>query len=371
MGLNYFLKSRFELNSPNRIIPMEGMRGFAALLVFFVHFQSLFGKYIAGEWSFKIALFMGSIGHTGVDLFFVLSGFLVYGIVVRSQFNFKKYLLRRIQRLYPVFVTVLVSYIVLSYAFPEHSKLPADAISTVVFILANLAMLPGMTQIEPIITVSWSLSYEWFFYLIMPVLIGFIGMRRWNCLFRIVFFLASSGIYWLASNFGFAHHPRLILFSAGILMWEIFGNNSASFRLPRWGEPIVVSLFAIVLAMIGISKQNVGPVELILSQIPHFYVPLLFISIFLLVIYGMFHRGILCSFFSWTPLRWVGNMSYSYYLIHGLALQGLSLLVEKVFADSHLPPSAFLTLLLVSIAITLMSAAVLYLAIEKPLSIDK
>jgi exopolysaccharide production protein ExoZ len=369
--LKSFLKLQFELQNASRIIPMEGLRGFAAILVFFVHFYDQFGAYIINTWVQSIMRFMASIGHAGVDLFFVLSGFLIYGIMMNRQFHFVRYLLRRIQRLYPIFIAVLAIYLILFFILPEHSKLSTTFNSTILYIMANLAMLPGMIKIEPIIAVAWSLSYEWFFYLIMPMLMALLSIRRWKSCWRASFFMLMAIAYWISSTLGWVHHPRLILFTAGILLWELWKSNNIHKGFSKWGELAAIIAFVCSLALIGMSKLNSGPVELILSKVPHYYAPFLFITLFFLVAFGLFFKGILFSVFSWAPLRWVGNMSYSYYLIHGLVLHGLNYFFRIAIKENYLNTLMLLIMLLISIAITLASAGILYLAIEKPLSISK
>ncbi len=73
-----WLRLRFELSrggSGHNVRPMEGMRGFAVFLVFLVHYVTLVKPWIANELAL-IAFSSGlhTIGNTGVDLFFVLSG---------------------------------------------------------------------------------------------------------------------------------------------------------------------------------------------------------------------------------------------------------------------------------------------------------
>lgn len=349
---------------------MEGLRGFAALLVFFVHFHSIFEKYVPDERISAPIRFMASIGHVGVDLFFVLSGFLVYGIVMRSGFRFTPYFSRRIQRLYPVFVVVLGIYILLSYLFPDHSKLPSNATNLIPYILANIAMLPGMIRITPIITVSWSLSYEWFFYLILPIAFAALGMRKWKFKWRIAFWIALVSAYWLAFSFGLIPHPRLLLFVSGILVWEVKANTYLISRLASWGETITSFAFIGVLIFIWMSRSSTQSTSLILLKIPRLYVPLLFVSILFLVCYGLFKKGFLGAIFSWTPLRWVGNMSYSYYLIHGLALHGLNLMLIAIFGEMQFNWFLLSIVLLASLASTLLAGSILYLTIERPLSIN-
>jgi peptidoglycan/LPS O-acetylase OafA/YrhL len=73
--------------------------------------------------------------------------------------------------------------------------------------------------------------------------------------------------------------------------------------------------------------------------------------------------------FSWTPLRWLGNMSYSYYLIHGVTLLGFFKLAGKVL--SPLGPSLALSigLMPIAFAVTLLSSGLLFLAVERPFSL--
>jgi peptidoglycan/LPS O-acetylase OafA/YrhL len=73
------LAKLFELQfGKSTLLPMEGMRGMSALLVFFVHFYTLFGSRALGSRGVHSAfLFAGTLGHCGVDVFFALSGFII------------------------------------------------------------------------------------------------------------------------------------------------------------------------------------------------------------------------------------------------------------------------------------------------------
>ena len=116
VGVKNIFARRFELgDSAGRIIPMEGMRGFAALLVFFVHFRALFNPYFqSGSFFQQFTDHASRIGHTGVDVFFVISGFLIYGIVLRGRSTFGEYFTNRVRRLYPAFLISLTVYVILS-----------------------------------------------------------------------------------------------------------------------------------------------------------------------------------------------------------------------------------------------------------------
>ena len=86
------------------------MRGFAALLVFFVHFNALFNAYVQPGRALQMCKIVGSLGQTGADVFFVLSGFLIYGIVFDGKQTYVQFLSRRARRLYPVFLVMVMLY---------------------------------------------------------------------------------------------------------------------------------------------------------------------------------------------------------------------------------------------------------------------
>jgi exopolysaccharide production protein ExoZ len=347
---------------------MEGLRGFAAILVFFVHFDALFRPYLRlNPFANVVAGVAGSLGHTGVDLFFVLSGFLIYGIVIKQHPAYRNFIWRRMRRLYPVFILVLSFYLALSAVFPSSSKLPASLPQRLTYIGANLLMLPGMLNMPPIITVSWSLSYEWFFYLTIPLVVAALGLRRWMTWQRITFFISLAIAEYVLWFLGVASHIRLILFAAGIILWELV-NKGIPHILRPWTEYVVTATFVVSLLAIGLSGSRHGGTVLVLSNLPFFYAPLLFVSLPLFCLYAMFFDGFLARIFSWDYLRWMGNISYSYYLIHGLALHGLRLVVNRFFPPAPHWALFYVLLLLVSVSFTIVCAALLFIIVEKPLS---
>src|SRR5207302_11135021 len=90
----------------------------------------------------------------------------------------------------------------------------------------------------------------------------------------------------------------------------------------------------------------------------------LFTALFVLVLVTFRAPGPLRAVFSATPLRWLGNMSYSYYLMHGLTLKALSLVVVRArpaFASTAMGHWAFLP---VAFAVTLFTSAVVFASIE-------
>lgn len=91
-----WLTSRFELSRGgvrDNLRPMEGLRGFAVFMVFWVHYATLCEPWYPTQTiTATIADYMHSIGNSGVDLFFVLSGYLIYGSLISRQQNFFRYI---------------------------------------------------------------------------------------------------------------------------------------------------------------------------------------------------------------------------------------------------------------------------------------
>jgi len=354
-------RERFELaraGSSNNLQSMEGLRGFAVFLVFLVHFVSLSAPWL-NETSalFPIANAVHSIGNAGVDLFFVLSGYLIYGSLIERKQVFLPYLKRRLQRIYPAFLVVLAAYLALSFLFPAESKLPEDSGEAALYVAENLLLLPGLLPIVPIITVAWSLSYEFFYYLVTPVVIGMLALRDRKVGQRIGLF-AFLGVTMLLIGAVYGGHVRLTMFIAGILLFEISRHRLADLRSP-WlaAAALVLGLLATLLPITGSAGQALETAILCLS-------------FFLLGLHCFNRRsGWLVRALCWLPLRWLGNMSYSYYLIHGLTLKAGFLVFAKLVAPAAYGAWLVLELLPVMFVLTLVPAALLFLIIERPFSL--
>lgn len=359
-----WLARRFELSrgsSDQNVRPMEGLRGFAVFLVFLVHYVTLAQPWMGSDPLLaSVTSAIHALGNTGVDLFFVLSGYLIYGSLISRPPNFRIFICRRIERIYPAFVAVFTLYVVLSLLLPEQSKIPTPASSGLAYLLANFFLLPGIFSIDPMITVAWSLSYEMFFYLVMPAVIGCLSLRECGSKWRIAFFaaLAIAAAIYGASAGG---HIRLIMFISGVLLYEAIRG----IRAPSPGSAI--GLTALVLGLLSTALPVHGSAGAALK------VGILFIAFFLLCL-ACFQspNAWLARGFAWTPLRWLGNMSYSYYLLHGLALKAAFLALAVPFpAERHASWPFFWALLPAMFLLTLVPTAMLFLLVERPFSLAK
>jgi peptidoglycan/LPS O-acetylase OafA/YrhL len=338
---------------------MEGLRGLAVFLVFLVHYFALGSPWISERSpTYAAAAALRTIGYSGVDLFFVLSGFLIYGSLIARDQPFLSFMKRRMQRIYPAFLVVFAIYCVLSFVFPAESKLPPTALALTTYLVQNLLLLPGLFPIEPMITVAWSLSFEMFYYLTIPLVIVVFGLRRRSGAWRACFFAA------LATAFGlycalFGGPIGLIMFLSGILLFEAMEAR----RVPVPGSAL--ALCVLLAGLLGTLLPLEGSTGSVLKAV------FLFGSFFVLCI-SSFSQPTewLGRAFSWTPLRWLGNMSYSYYLLHGLALKAVFPVLNFILPVEQRGATLYWALLPVAFALTLVPSAALFLLVEYPLSLS-
>lgn len=355
-----WIRNTFEIShaSHGAIRPMEGIRGFAVFLVFLVHYVTLIEPWlIEGSVTYVIAKSIRSIGNSGVDLFFVLSGYLIYGMLIKKHTAFKTYILRRVRRIYPTFTVVFVIYLILSFIFLAESKIPNEWLGGAIFIIQNYLLMPGLFDVTPIITVAWSLSYEFFYYLIIPFLIASLRMRVWHRQYRVLFFaLLSLFFFWYFHMYG--GPVRLLMFVSGIILFE-FVEGDFLRKVPP------VGLFALLLALALIAASEIFHIN---GSVKYIFTYILFFIFCLECFSG---AGFVVALFSMSYLRWFGNMSYSYYLIHGLALKAVFMGLNKIFPASHDNYAMFWLFILPVFFLTLLPSVMLFSLVEKPLSLQK
>ena len=224
-----------------------------------------------------------------------------------------------------------------------------------IYIVQNALLLPGLFDIKPIITVAWSLSYEVFYYITIPFLVLLLRLKKWRVNQRIFLWIAVT--VFGAFICKFTGGPiRLLMFVSGILLFELHKNKQL--LLQRGGT----RLFVLSLAIVGL--------QVIYS----------FSFLFMLMsVYVLFLVMCLCAFnpestmFNWltTPsLRWLGNMSYSYYLLHGVTLKCAFLVLGILMPIHFSSDSIYYWLWVPMFIVTCLTSFALYIFVERPLSLD-
>ena len=153
---------------------LDGIRGVAILCVLALHWFSWYSP-----------LFHG--GSIGVDVFFVLSGFIITSLLWRSTQGWGSFLRRRALRLYPALIGLVVGSLVLTAVVPWAPWSLGDVADRGLLVLAQGSSiwaagqhgsfwLPGLQPFGQ----TWSLAVEWYFYLLWPGLVLLARRRGWS-----------------------------------------------------------------------------------------------------------------------------------------------------------------------------------------------
>lgn len=259
-------------------------------------------------------------GFVGVDVFFVISGFLITGGILRDlengKFSLKRFYDRRVRRIIPAYLTVVGVTLAISMALYTHRAL--EAVSKTAFSSAALATnlrfwsnndyFAPAAQEDPLLHM-WSLGVEEQFYIIIPLLMW--ACFRKSALFvnQIlgVCFFASLGLAcWQVANENF----RDAFYFPHSRAWELLAGSLMACILAKRDTRASVILATVGLVMVFASLVLYSP----LTEFPGASALLPVIGASLLIRFG--HVGWVGLILSSRPLVLVGRVSYSLYLWH-------------------------------------------------------
>jgi peptidoglycan/LPS O-acetylase OafA/YrhL len=163
------------LRLPSHIVQLDGVRGIAILAVMLVH--------SADRLSTPIMRSAFKYGWVGVDLFFVLSGFLITGILLQARGGeryFRNFYVRRMLRVWPLYFVVLAVAFGVVPTILSHVGIPAqenDGRPFVVYALFLQNLWHSSVPMTSTLAVTWSLAIEEQFYFIWPAIVLFFSPR--------------------------------------------------------------------------------------------------------------------------------------------------------------------------------------------------
>lgn len=223
--------NQHQLNHPKYRADIDGLRAIAILSVVGYH---AFPSWVKG-------------GFVGVDVFFVISGFLISSIIFGSQdngdFSFKEFYARRIKRIFPALILVMTASYALGWfvLFPNEYKQLSKHIAAGAGFVSNLffwqeaGYFDSTAETKPMLHL-WSLGIEEQFYIVWPLLLYLCWKKRVNLLFLTVAIIAISFTF----NVGKVHNDAVQAFYSPISrFWELgLGSLLAYLELHKtsiWG----------------------------------------------------------------------------------------------------------------------------------------
>ncbi|WP_020470473.1 sugar transferase [Zavarzinella formosa] len=354
----------------DRIVAVQGLRGVAASLVFLAHFLTLFGIYLGGAESVFVARVLDTIARNGTDIFLLISGFLIYGMCVRRPFQYGRFLRNRAWRIYPAFLCMFGLYILLSVIFPSESKIPSDPLAATIYLLENLFLLTGLTGAPSLIVVTWTLGYEMVLYVTLPLFVRFSGMRDWSVARRVALLIGVWAAYLLYCGVMSPSHVRLAVYFAGFLAHEAVTARRNHFASAREGIVVFVAALGAGLVVLLRAGSVMFP-----DGAPGYAIIIRAIAkglgMFAVAWYCFGGEGVFARILSLSPLRWIGNMSYSFYLTHGLVLKTLALMIALLLPAASRGSWVFWAALPLCYLGAIAASTTLFVLVEKRVSFSR
>jgi exopolysaccharide production protein ExoZ len=339
-----------------RLAALDGLRGYAVLLVFMVHFWGAYATSIGvnvdtatfsgGDWLTRIMMYL-SRSHYGVDIFFVLSGLLIGMALQRPDLRIRDFLLHRVARIYPAFLLATILALGM-WALVFARPISLDVILKNIFFLNGILFL----QIPAINGVTWSLFYEACFYVGIAAFAFCFGrnaLRNPILIFTIGLFV-SVGLMGL-----YADRPAGL--SLGLFFHLFCGATLASSarirdqlaRTPTW---LVLTVWFTYTTLFSLN---------IIGYRYWFYYPIAALAATLLVAKTYSGLGIIADVLRWRPVVALGRVSYSFYLLHALVI---AVFFHALRASNEMPNA--LLALGVMLALSVAAAWVSFMLTERP-----
>jgi len=347
---------------------LTGLRGVAALLVALYHVNpNLIAPTAAGR-------FVGK-GYLWVDLFFVLSGFLL-AMNYAGRFAggwslgaWLDFLLHRLARIYPLYLALVAASLAYSLVLYGglHASAPPPALKLsepARDVAANLLMVQSWGLGKSIDGVAWSLSTEWAAYLLFPLLVAvaLFGRPRAALAAAVGAAVVVGATVTLTMRDGAYHSGPLDAYDGATLepLLRCFGGfvlGLVTFRLTQSPRAVAVAGHDITIA---------AALGLLVSGLAAGVHDLVIYPLFALLVLGLFgNRGYVGRIFACRPVYWLGVVSYSVYLLHPYLVAPRSALDTSL--QTLLPePWAGVVTSVAIYAVLLAASALAYHAIEEP-----
>ena len=288
---------------------IQGLRGFAILGVFAYHIHRalLVGGFSVAAPADSTTFAVLEMGRLGVDLFFMISGFLIAASLVKHR-NAVTFLKNRLIRIYPAF---LIPHLLIftvgplsAYGWMAHVE-PSEYS---LHFLSNLLLLPGVFDLPIAQIVAWSLSYEFAFYLLAAA--GYsirhhvkTGPVVKSSLWTAWFLVTGIALWW---------HPRAWFFVAGVAAYFVHGRMETGKTAQASRSP----LGCVAIAAMAVCFDTLFPLAVFFG----------FVGFMTFVT----QRGLAASLLQTRLMQYFGDISYSFYLWHTIVLFPL----KRIFASN-------------------------------------
>ncbi len=316
-----------SIETPERALKLsniQSLRGIAALLVVFSHLLIIEQKYspdqILGQWA--------GLGMVGVDLFFVISGF----IMVYIAWNYQRgigasieFLFARASRIYPLYW--LISLVVLAL-YLWRPEAVFSSVHAAPDLIKSFTLWPDTRP--PLLIIGWTLIHEMFFYFVFAIILLLRprlllpALALWAVTIAVGYLI---GLTKTGPLFAILFSPMSFEFLAGALAGWLFKKYSTPLGTPFGISALVIGIITMFGVLIYANTKHQGMPEYFAVRALYFTIPAAFI------VYGLAGVETLGVTLG-RLMEKLGNVSYSLYLTHILTLSLLGRLWRPIASNS-------------------------------------
>ena len=287
--------------------------------------------------------FVMSYGGRGVDLFFVISGFIIFYATHSAKLKPAEFLRRRVERIVPLYFLAISAVTILAIAVPATFGTPDWY--TPRHIVKSLAFIAFTDGEMPVVYVGWSLEYEMYFYLTVALLMA-LTRDVWRNIGVIFSALAMAGripgVDAALGNYAFFVDPMILEFVLGVIVGNLFVKGRVSWPLP-------VAAASAIAVLLAADPAN----RVIVPGIP---------AACLVAAAAFVSRKRIDPFWPERALARLGDASYSIYLAQ---VQTVSLASTSI--AGLLPAIPPMLLVTVTVAIVVALGLLVNILLERPL----
>lgn len=331
-----------------RIPELDGLRGVAISLVILCHYIGYTAVGVRHSLTARIGAVLG-LGTVGVDLFFILSGFLIGGILLNSRSSpcyYRTFYFRRFFRIIPIYYLWLI-LLGLAMLIARVWNVWGGAEFRIVtpywaYFIFIQNYFQGSTLLQTYwLSPLWSLAVEEQFYLLAPPVIRNLSPARLlKALLGVLVFSLFLRLF-LSSMYDADHDYWGMIASTdwmpcraddlalGMIVAVLWANPQSRLRLQQRVNISYAGLFSCAAALLAVSYWIMKPDSFMTATVAR--TAFGFFFVFVLIIALTDNHGLLGTIFRWPPLRELGKVSYCVYIIH----QAVNWILHRSILDAE------------------------------------
>lgn len=341
-----FYRDELQTGASARYETIDGLRGLLALGVFFTHGLITYYYHLHGSWELPPSAFYSTLGEFSVALFFIISAFLFWGKVLKSEKPISALRLYRSRnrRLTPMYVFSVLLVLLIVAVRTDFTlqvglgELVFQILSWFSYGFLTIPLMPdinGLKDTHTIESVYWTLTFEWEFYLLLPL---FARLPA-----RTITLAVLMSVTW------FFGPPAIV--TINFALGAIAAHLMHSYDLQKYlkGRQYDVLMVLILVIVFALFPRGHGLMQYILA----------FVFFMLLV-----NRNDMFGLLTSSAAKFLGAISYSVYLLHNITLNQIFYSFDKYQPIETISSSMFWALVGVSGILAILFSAVTFRLIE-------